>query len=617
MFTRVRRFFIEYKQFGIALAAAIVALPLDLSGQHVATHWLLGLTALGLTCPLVWGMWEDLRMGTYGIDVLAATAIVTSVLMKQYWAGMVIVLMLTGGESLEDYAEHRARSELDSLLTRAPQTAHVLRGRKLVDVAASEVRTGDKLQIRFGEVVPVDAEILEGDASFDESSLTGESIPQVKNIGEEILSGSIDLDGVVTVRALRPAADSQYEQIIRLVRNAQNSQAPFVRLADRYAVPFTIISFAIAIFAWAASHQAIRFLDVLVVATPCPLILAAPIAIISGMSRASKHGVIIKNGASLEKLALAQTFAFDKTGTLTRGEPVVDRVQVFNKWKQNDVLALAASLEQSSNHVLGRAIVKKAEASKLKLDKVKHVHELAGRGLVANSGGKEALAGRLALLKEYNVALPSTFTAKDVQQTATFVASDGQLVGVITFKDEVREEAKSTLKKLKELGVKHFMMVTGDSAATAKAVAKQLGIREVHAEALPGDKLAALEAVKYRPVAFVGDGVNDAPVLTASDIGIALGARGSTAASESADMVIMLDDLSRVSVGVNIARRTFFIAKQSILVGIALSIALMLVFATGHFRPLYGAIIQEWVDVIVIFNALRAHGGTLEHNEKL
>ncbi|HEY8999680.1 MAG TPA: heavy metal translocating P-type ATPase [Candidatus Saccharimonadales bacterium] len=608
MFKKLWHFFKEYNQFGIALIGAIVALPLDLSGQHLAAHWLLGVTAIGLACPLVWGMWEDLQSGAYGIDVLAATAIVTSVVMKQYWAGIVIVLMLTGGESLEDYAEHRAKSELDALLTRAPQTAHVLRGRKLVDVAASEVRTGDKLQIRFGEVVPVDAEILEGDASFDESSLTGESIPQVKNIGEEILSGSIDLDGVVTVRALRPASESQYEQIIRLVRNAQNSQAPFIRLADRYAVPFTVISFAIAIFAWVTSHHAIRFLDVLVVATPCPLILAAPIAIISGMSRASKHGVIIKNGASLEKLALAQTFAFDKTGTLTKGEPVVDRVQTFNKWKQGDVLTLAASLEQSSNHVLARAIVKKAEAGKLKLSKVKHVHELAGRGLVASVNGKEVLAGRLALLKEYNVTLPNAFAAKDVQQTATFVASDGQLVGVITFKDEVRKEAKSTLKKLKELGVKHFMMVTGDSTATAKAVAKTLGIREVHAEALPGDKLAALEAVKYRPVAFVGDGVNDAPVLTASDIGIALGARGSTAASESADMVIMLDDLSRVSMGVNIARRTFFIAKQSILVGIALSIVLMLIFSTGHFRPLYGAIIQEFVDVVVIFNALRAHG---------
>ncbi len=612
MFKNIRHFFSEYKQFGIALIAAIVALPLDLSGQHLAAHWLLALTALGLACPLVWGMWEDLRMGTYGIDVLAATAIITSVIMQQYWAGMVIVLMLTGGESLEDYAEHRARSELDALLKRAPQTAHVLRGRKLVDVAVSDVRTGDKLEVRFGEVVPVDAEILEGDASFDESSLTGESIPQAKTIGEEILSGSVDLDGVVTVRALRPASESQYEQIIRLVRNAQNSQAPFVRLADRYAVPFTAISFAIAIFAWASSHQSIRFLDVLVVATPCPLILAAPIAIISGMSRASKHGIIIKNGAGLEKLALAQTFAFDKTGTLTRGVPVVDSVQAFNKWKQNDVLALAAGLEQSSNHALARAIVQKAEKSKLKVSKVKHVHELSGRGLVATVNGKEVLAGRVALLKEYSVALPSNFNAKSVQQTATFVAHDGQLVGVITFKDEVRNEAKSTLKKLKELGIKHFMMVTGDNNATAKAVAKTLGIREVHAEALPGEKLAALEVVQYRPVAFVGDGVNDAPVLTASDIGIALGARGSTAASESADMVIMLDDLSRVSMAVAIARRTFSIARQSILVGIALSIVLMFVFSTGHFRPLYGAVIQELVDVVVIFNALRAHGKVRE-----
>jgi len=607
MFKKVQHFFGQYQQFGIALLAAIVGLSLDVSGLHTAAHWLLGAAALGLVVPLLWGMWQDLRMGTYGVDILAATAIITSVLMKQYWAGIVIVLMLTGGESLEDYAEHRAKSELDALLKRAPQTAHVLRGRKVVDVAASEVRVGDKLEIRFGEVVPVDARILEGEASFDESSLTGESVPQAKTIGQDILSGSVNIDGVVTVRALHVSADSQYELIIRLVRNAQNSQAPFVRLADRYAIPFTAISFAIAVGAWIVSGHSIRFLEVLVVATPCPLILAAPIAIISGMSRAAKQGIIIKTGAGLEKLALAQTFAFDKTGTLTRGEPTVDGVQAFNKWKRDDVLALCASVEQSSNHVLAQAIVRKAQASRLKLTKVKNVHEVAGRGLTVAVGGKDMLVGRLSLLKEHKIAMPADFDAKKLQQTATFVAVDGQLAGIITFKDEVRPEAKATLKHLKSLGVKHLLMVTGDNAATAKTVAKLLGIREVRADTLPADKMSAIETVENRPVAFVGDGVNAAPVLTASDVGIALGARGTTAASESADIVLMLDDLTHVGHALDIARRTFYIARQSILVGIALSIVLMLIFATGHFRPLYGAIIQELVDVVVIFNALRAH----------
>jgi len=587
--------------------AAMVALPLDLSGQHMLAHLILGIIALALVVPLLWGMWEDLRMGTYGVDILAATAIVTSVLMKQYWAGMVVVLMLTGGESLEDYAEHRARSELDALLKRAPQTAHVLRGRKIVDVAASDVRVGDKLEIRFGEVVPVDAEILEGEASFDESSLTGESVPQAKSKGMTILSGSVNLDGVITVRALHLAADSQYEQIIRLVRNAQNSQAPFVRMADRYAVPFTIISFAIAIAAWTLSGHAIRFLEVLVVATPCPLILAAPIAIISGMSRASKQGIIIKTGAALEKLALARTFAFDKTGTLTRGEPTVDHIQTFGDWKRDDLLTLAASVEQNSNHVLAKAIVAKAASEKLRLSKVKQVREMAGRGLHATANGKTVLAGRLSLLQEYSVKLPAKFTAQQVQQTATFIAVDGQLAGIITFSDEPRPETKATLKDLQRLGVRQFLMVTGDSAATAKAVGKLLGIKNIRADALPADKMTALESVKERPVAFIGDGVNDAPVLTASDVGIALGARGSTAASESADIVIMPDSLSSVTAALTIARRTFYIAKQSILVGIALSIGLMCIFATGHFPPLYGAIIQEVVDIVVIFNALRAH----------
>jgi heavy metal translocating P-type ATPase len=552
-------------------------------------------------------MVQDLREGTYGIDILAATAIIVSVVMHEYWAGMVIVLMLTGGESLEDYAEHRARRELDSLLSRAPQKARVLRGKQEVEVAASEVREGDKIVIRPGEVVPVDATIIEGTSSFDESSLTGESMPEVKKKGQSIMSGSVNLEGVITAEAVHSAADSQYEQIIKLVRAANSSKAPFVRLADRYAVPFTLVSFGIAGIAWALSGESLRFLQVLVVATPCPLILAAPIAIISGMSRAAKQGIIIKNGSSLEQLALAQTFAFDKTGTLTAGTPVVDTVRGYNGYKQDDVLAYAAALEQSSNHVLASAIVQKAEKSNVKVPKAKNIQELAGHGLKARLGGKTILVGRLNLLEENGIAAPKQFDPNSVQQTAAFVAVDKELVGVITFKDEIRPEAKQTLSRLRELGVRNIMMVTGDSKATAKAVAKKLGIKTFFAEALPGDKIRAVEKAEPQPVAFVGDGVNDAPVLTASDVGIALGARGSTAASESADVVIMVDDLEHVAESRLIAKRTFFIAKQSMLVGIGLSVILMLIFATGKFKPVYGAAIQEVVDIVVIFNALRAH----------
>jgi len=598
----------HYYLFFGALAAAALALPLELAGLHTAAHGILIITSIFELGPLLWGMLQDLRLGMYGVDILAAAAIITSVVLGEYWAGMVIVLMLTGGEALEDYAEHRAERELDALLTRAPQRARILRGRKEIEVQASAVRTGDKLIIRPGELVPVDAEVLAGSANFDESSLTGESLPQPKDAGGQLLSGSINLDGPITAKALRSAEDSQYQQIIKLVKSAQSSQAPFVRLADRYAVPFTLVSFGIAIAAWVMSGQSIRFLEVIVVATPCPLILAAPIAIISGMSRSAKHGIIIKNGSSLERLAAARTMAFDKTGTLTRGELKIDKVNTFGEFTRGEVLGLAASLEQHSNHLQAAAIVTRAREERCKLASVQQVREIAGKGVTGHLKHQPVIVGRLSLLEEQGVQPPRGFKPADFGQTAAFVAIGGQLAGVITFADSIRAESKSTLADLRSLGIRHFLMVTGDNLRTAKAIAAELKISDVVAGALPGDKIRAIENVSDRPVAFVGDGVNDAPVLTASDVGIALGARGSTAASESADVVIMLDDLSRVARGVAIAKRTFAIAKQSIWLGIAMSIGLMLIFATGRFKPIYGAAIQELVDVVVIFNALRAHG---------
>jgi len=599
----------QYYLFSGALLASVIALPVDVAGWHIAAHVLLIIVALAALLPFLSEIWRDIRTGKYGVDILAAVAIISSVLLGQYWAGMVIVLMLSGGQALEHYAGQRAVRELDVLLSRAPQKAHVLRGRKEIEVRASEVRKGEKLIIRPGELVPVDAVVLEGTASFDESSLTGESLPQTREAGNDLLSGSINLDGPVTARAINVAEDSQYQQIIQLVQSARNSQAPFVRLADRYALPFTITAFTIASFAWVQSGQAIRFLEVIVVATPCPLILAVPIAIISGMSRSAKHGIIIKNGASLEKLATAQTFAFDKTGTLTRGELQVEKVTAYGHLERAELLGLAASLEQHSNHVQAIAIVAKARAESVKQITVKGIREIAGKGIIATVKGRAVVLGRLDLLIEHHIELPKNFSAKQYDQTATFVATDGMLAGVITFADEVRPESKSTLQKLKKAGVHNFLMITGDNASTAKKVAKQLGIHEVVAGALPGNKIHAIERIKQRPVAFVGDGVNDAPVLTASDVGIALGARGAAAASESADVVILLDDLERVAQSVQIARRTFGIAKQSVLVGVGLSIGLMFIFATGRFLPIYGAAIQEVVDVIVIFNALRAHVG--------
>ncbi len=605
MLKKTRHFFLRYKQLGVVVFAAAVALVLELTGQPTYAHWILGVTAIASVMPLAWGMWEDLRSGKYGLDVLAITAIVVSVLMKEYWAGMIIVLMLTGGEALEDYAEERAKTELSALLKRKPKKAHKLKGNKTLDVAVSQVSVGDKIVIYPGEVVPVDCVIVEGSSSFDESSLTGESLPVIKNADDQLLSGSINVEGVVTAKALHTAADSQYEQIIKLVKSAASAQSPFVRLTDRYSIPFTVLSFAIAGTAWAISGESIRFLEVLVVATPCPLLLGAPIALISGMSRAAKHGIIIKTGSAMERLAAVKTVAFDKTGTLTKGKPVVKDVKLFNNHSRQEVLAVATALEQSSTHILAKAIV---EAADTKVKKAKQVKELSGLGLQGRLDGKTILVGRLSLLEKAKVELPKNITSLLPKQTATFVAIDNKLAGIIVFHDELRPESSAMLDKLRALGIRHTLMVTGDNQATADTIANELGITDVSANCLPADKLLAVEKVTDRPVAFVGDGVNDAPVLTAADVGIALGARGSTAASESADVVIMLDDISKVATGVEVAKRTFFIAKQSILIGIFISVGLMGVFSTGKFKPVYGAAIQELVDVTVIINALRAHG---------
>lgn len=601
------RFLRQYAAFSLAIVALVVGLLLSAVHLHTAAHWVVGIAALLESIPLLVDMAQDVRAGRYGIDILAATAIIASVILGQYWAAIVVVIMLTGGESLESYAERRARTELDALLRHAPQTAHVLRARKTIDVHASAVTLGDKLIIKPGELVPVDATILEGSTSLDESSLTGESLPISKTIGDTIVSGSVNLEGAITVKALHTAADSQYQQIIKLVKSAAASQAPFVRLADRYSIPFTITAYLIAATVWVISGQAIRFLEVIIVATPCPLLLAAPIALISGMSRASKYGIIVKTGKAFEVLAETETFVFDKTGTLTRGQPTVENVTAFGAFREYDVLNLAASLEQNSTHVLATAVTRAAAEKKIRVTKAKHIAELAGHGLQARVKNQMVLVGKLSLMESHAVTLPAKFDPARYQQTAAFVAVDNTLAGVITFRDEPRPESSATLARLKKLGIRRTLMVTGDNTAVAKSIAKELGISEVHAEALPADKLQAIETVKERPVAFVGDGINDAPVLTAADVGIALGARGSTAASESADLVILPDDIGRVAVAVAIAKRTFSIARQSILVGIFISIVLMLIFATGKLQPLYGALLQEVVDVIVIFNALRAH----------
>lgn len=597
----------EYPLLTFVLVALVLSLSTYFTSVKYIAVWTLGISSLIAVLPLSWDMINTLRNGQFGIDILAATAIVSSVLLGQYWAAIVIVLMLTGGEALENYAENRAKTELHSLLQHRPKLAHLIKSKETIQIKVKDIKVGDSLSILPGETIPVDCVIIDGTTSVDESSLTGESLPITKNVGDELLSGTINIDGSIKVKAIRAEKESQYEQIIKLVEAASSTESPFVRLADRYSIPFTLVAFLIAGIVWYISGHAIRFLDVIVVATPCPLLLAAPIALISGMSRSAKYGIIVKNGSTLEKLAELKAIGFDKTGTLTKGRPVVKTIDTYNSYKKSDLLLFAAAMEQNSNHVLAQAIVNKANESKLKIPSAKHVKEVSGKGLSGSVKGHDVLIGRLSLLLDNDIALPKTFYSKKINDIATYIAIDSKLAGVITFTDELRAESKELLDRVKNAGIKHVIMVTGDHKAAAQQIAKKLGITEFTYEALPAEKIKAIEEAGKHPIAFVGDGVNDAPVLTVADVGIALGAKGSTAASESADVVIMLDDVSKVASAIEIAKRTFSIARQSILIGIFISVLLMVTFATGKFPPLLGALLQEVVDVVVIFNALRAH----------
>ncbi len=603
-------FFKSYKLLSFVIVSFVVSLILWLLSYHLISNWILGISVIIAVIPLLVDMFTDLRSGKYGIDILAATAMIASVALGQYWTGIIIALMLTGGEGLEDYAENRAKSELTALLQRRPTIAHLIKGKNTTDVNVKHIKVGDRISILPGEVVPVDGIIFDGISSFDESSLTGESLPVDKKNGDQILSGSINIEGSIIVKVIRTEENSQYAQIIKLVKAASLSESPFVRLADRYSIPFTAVAFLIAGSVWFVSGHAIRFLEVIVVATPCPLLLAAPIALISGMSRASKHGIIIKNGSAIERLAEVKTVAFDKTGTLTNGKPVVENLEVFNKFTKSDVLKYAASLEQNSNHILASAIVAYSTQQKIKSRSAKQVKEQAGLGLSGRLQGKHILIGRWDLMSDNNINSPKNFKPNTQKSTSTYIAIDGELAGVFSFIDELRPNSKLMISRLKNLGIKNFLMITGDHMTAAKNIASKLGIDNIVASALPSDKMRTIEDIpkNERPLAFVGDGVNDAPVLTLADVGIALGAKGSTAASEAADVVIMLDDINKVASALEIAKRTFYIAKQSILIGIFISIGLMVIFATGRIKPIYGAILQELVDVFVIFNALRAHG---------
>lgn len=618
---RVRTALQAYPLVFATVAVAALGLLLLTTGARSTAAWIVGGYALAIAAWEALGMIRQLLKGRAGLDILAVTAITAAVLVGEPWAALVVVLMLTGGAALEDYAENRSKRELTALLRKAPQQATLLLGSAAsgttleavtTEVPVDAVEVGDLLLVRPGALVPVDAILVSDQAVLDESSLTGESLPVDRVAGERVASGAVNGATAVTMRAAALASDSEYQQIVHLVEQAAGSKAKVVRLADRYAVPFTLLSLTIAAIAWAVSGDAVRFAEVLVVATPCPLLIAAPVAFLGGMSRAARFGLIVKGGGTLEQLSRASSAAFDKTGTITSGRPVLERVVAEAGFSEDRVLQLAASAEVYSSHVLASSVVAAAKERGCSLLEAMHAEEVATNGVAASLAvGTDGTTttvrvGKPSWLREFAPAL--TPASLEPGELAIYVAVDDRFAGAVVMRDQVRADAAQALADLRGLGIERTLMVTGDVEATASPIAARLGISEVHAECRPSDKVRIVSEVQPRPLIMVGDGLNDAPVLAAADIGFAMGARGATAASESADIVNRYDSLSSLPRAVRVGKDTVRIALQSIWLGIIISVGLMLVAAFGFLPALVGAWLQEVVDLVAILGALRAVG---------
>ena len=555
-----------------------------------------GILALSMFIEMV----KTLRKGNYGVDLLAITAIIATLLVGEYWASLIIILMLVGGETLEDYAAGRANRELSALLQKTPDIAHVMQEGKVVDMDLDDVEIGAHLLIKPMEVVPIDGVLLSEAAILDESSVTGETKPNELQQGDEILSGAINGSSSIEIRTSVAASESQFQKIVALVREAEATPANFVRLADRYAVPFTIMAYIIAAVAYFISGDPVRIAEVLVVASPCPLILAAPIAFVSGMSRSSKNGFLIKNGTIIEKLATAKAIFFDKTGTITDGKIEVDAIVPAEGISQEELLNIVYTIEKSSTHILAKAVSSYAESHNVQSLALESLSEVAGLGVTGQINGQLIKIGRASF-----VGAPEGLDF----ETAFYVSRDGQYIGAVTFSDTLRANAPAVIKDLRQTGFESITMLTGDNARVADKIAAQVGITEVYSSMLPEEKLAKIQASTIHPTIMVGDGVNDAPALTLADVGISIGTGNNTVASEAADIVLLKNDLSSVTKAVHISRDTLTIAKQSVLIGIIICVILMLIAATGLIPAIIGALFQEVIDVVSILYALRALKG--------
>ena len=582
------------------LAGTVIRFGVDADWAPIV--W--GVAALPVLAALLLEIVLRLGRGDLGLDVIAALSITSALVFGEQLAALVVALMYAGGQYLEDFAQRRATREMTALLARAPRTALRRSGNSLEEVPIEAVLVGDRLSLRRGDVTPVDGVVCDGTALLDQSALTGEWLPVKRRVGEDVLSGSVNVGELFEFTVTRRATESTYAGIVRLVEQARNQKAPMSRLADRYAVAFLIATIALALAAALASGDPVRAVAVLVVATPCPLILAVPVALVAGVSTAARQGILVKGAKALERMGSIRALVVDKTGTITTGLPTL--VAIEAQCPDDELLRLAASLDQASTHSLAKTITAEAARRKIPLSLPEQVTEAPGDGIEGLVDGQHVRLGGSRYVAEQVGPLPNLKTASPGAMTVA-VAVDGAFAGFLVFSDLLRPGGESLLGQFRNIGINHITLATGDGADVAETLASGMGFDEILSEMRPEEKVrAVISARKHGPVMMIGDGVNDAPALAAADIGVAMGTSGATATAEAADVVLLVDKLERIVRAIHIARRCRSIAIQSVVAGIGLSLAGMVVAALGYLQPVEGALLQEAIDVAVILNAMRA-----------
>lgn len=595
--------------FIIALGGAATFFPQGAALRYRV--WMVGLILTG--APIVWTTARGMLRGKFAADVIASLTVIVAVALGEPVVGLVIVIMQTGGEALERLAEGRASDALRALEANAPRKVHRVIGELVEDIDASEMRAGDLILVRPGEMVPCDGVVIRGNSHVDTSTLTGEPLPRKAVPGSELMSGSVNHESPLTVRATARAEESQYAKIVALVREAQASKAPLQRIADRFATWFTPLTIAVCGIAYAFSGDWERVLAVLAIATPCPLILATPVAILGGMNTSARRQILIRNGGALEALGRTSAVIFDKTGTITIGHPEVTRVLAVDSVPENDLLSLASAVEQGSGHLLARTLVHEAEARGVLASPALDVVEAPGRGVEGDVDGVRVAVGARSYISERFPATRPVITRLDdadgdAATLRAYVAIDGELAGLIEYGDVIREGIPELVNSLRSIGVRHVVLLSGDRAENAKAVAAAVGIQEARGDMLPEDKVVVVQRLldDGESVVMIGDGTNDAPALGTATVGVALASHGRGIATEAADVILLADDPSRVLDAIRISKRTMRIARQSIWAGLGISIVGMIFAANGRITPIFGAALQEFVDLGVILNALRA-----------